>query len=110
MGKRIFGSAYLITAKINQKFPSTTSGVSSGSGEESMDEEDACPQLIVPNFSGNSQYSQYRWLRWVSDLACIFESIMRGTNPPNVAAKEEHIARIWAENQWDHWQRSSDPV
>jgi len=99
-----------VTAKIGESLGTSRNSLIS-SHDVSLDEEDVCPQLMFPNFIARSALiSQRRWLRWASDLACIFETIMMGVKEPNVEAKEEHIAKVWAENQWDHWQCSSDPI
>jgi hypothetical protein len=96
------GSILKIMHKSNEVFFSKQKDAS---GEESPDDEDDLPELVVPSFTAGSQD---RWLRWASDLGYTFQSIMKGVKSPDVAEKEEHIAEAWAENQWNHWQRSCD--
>jgi len=97
------------SGRASQKRRLFTSNASntSAQAEDSPEEEDLCPQLAVPHFTPDSCH---RWLRWAADLGWIFQTIMKGIKEPNVAEKEEGVARIWAENQWNHWQRSNDPL
>jgi len=82
---------------------------SSGDESPGPEDEDKCPELEVPSFTRDSFH---RWLRWAYNFGCVFDTIMKDINlsNPMSAEKEEHIARVWAERQWDHWQCSCDPL